>query len=392
MIQKNEISRNILMSIFVLLSGAMIAVGRFYDQRLEIFGINITVVLSFLFVITFISVFFLIKSINISLNKLLLYLFFSLLFISNLTLWIFFDFTDYGIEKFINFILIPLPIALVISEKFNISDRNNMINVLLGISFFLFVVTLLNISTLSSSRSGVLGGGPIVLSRWLCFGAVITMFHPKINRFKIFFVLLFLVSALFTGSRGPVLSFLVVMFLYAFFNFRKIFLKSIVALSLLLFIGLITGAFEHLSQYKTVSRIFMNIQEGGLKKSTGRSLLFESSVKEILDYPFGVGSGNFVEYTGNSQYFKNKNLYYPHNLFLEIASEFGVITLFLFLLYLFHSIYLSFKINLTSKLITGNMLFYTFAFLFLNSMISGDLSDARLLFVFIPLMLVKDEK
>ena len=85
-------------------------------------------------------------------------------------------------------------------------------------------------------------------------------------------------------------------------------------------------------------------------------------------------------------------MYYPHNLFLEIASEFGVITLFLFLLYLFHSVYLSFKINLTSKLITGNMLFYTFAFLLLNSMISGDLSDARLLFVFIPLMLVKDEK
>ena len=52
------------MSFFVLLSGAMIAVGRFYDERLEIFGINITVVLSFLFVITFISVFFLIKSVD----------------------------------------------------------------------------------------------------------------------------------------------------------------------------------------------------------------------------------------------------------------------------------------------------------------------------------------
>ena len=65
MIQKNEISRNILMSIFVLLSGAMIAVGRFYDERLEIFGVNITVFLSLLFVITVISVFVLIKSINL---------------------------------------------------------------------------------------------------------------------------------------------------------------------------------------------------------------------------------------------------------------------------------------------------------------------------------------
>jgi len=38
------------------------------------------------------------------------------------------------------------------------------------------------------------------------------------------------------------------------------------------------------------------------------------------------------------------------------------------------------------------MMFYTFAFLFFNSMVSGDLNDARLLFVFIPLMLVKENE
>jgi hypothetical protein len=36
------------------------------------------------------------------------------------------------------------------------------------------------------------------------------------------------------------------------------------------------------------------------------------------------------------------------------------------------------------------LLFYTFAFLLFNSMVSGDLNDARLLFVFIPIMLVKE--
>ena len=83
-------------------------------------------------------------------------------------------------------------------------------------------------------------------------------------------------------------------------------------------------------------------------------------------------------------------MYYPHNLFFEIASEFGIISLLFFLIYLFQSIYLSFKLNLQNKLQAGNMMFYTFVFLFLNSMVSGDLNDARLLFVFIPLMLVKE--
>jgi len=339
--------------------------------------------------ILFFSVLFLVKSIKIDLNKILLYTFYSILIISNLILWIFFGATDYGIQKFLNLLLIPLPISLVIIEKFTIRDRNFMIKILLWISVLLFSLTLLNLSTLSLTRAGVLGGGPIVLSRWLCFGAVVILFHPKIKRFKIIYMLLFLFAALFTGSRGPILSFFLAMLLFSFINFRKVFLRILALSSLIIFFLFITGAIDQLSQYKTVARVFMNVQEGGLMKSTGRSYFFESSVQEIITYPLGVGSGNFVEYTDNPDFFKNKNLDYPHNLFFEIATEFGVISLLLFLIYLFQSIYLSFKINVLNRFQSGNMMFYTFVFLFLNSMISGDLNDARLFLVFIPLMLVK---
>jgi len=366
------------------------AVGRFYDERLELFGINFSIILSSIFIALFLSVLFLIKTIKIDLNKILLYAFYCILIISNLVLWILYDATDYGIEKFLNFLLIPLLISLVIIEKFRIRDRNFMIKVLLWISVLLLVLTLLNLSTLSSTRTGVLGGGPIVLSRWLCFGAVVVIFHPKIKRFKVIYMFLFLFAALFTGSRGPILSFSLVMILYFFLNFRKVFFKVVALSSFIILILFVTGVFNQLSQYKTVSRVFMNVQEGGFKKSTGRSYLLESSTKDMMNRPLGVGSGNFVEYTDRSDLLKNRNLYYPHNLFFEIATEFGIITLLLFLVYLIQSIYLSFRINLLDKLKTGNMMFYTFVFLFLNSMISGDLNDARLLFVFIPLMLVKD--
>ena len=77
-------------------------------------------------------------------------------------------------------------------------------------------------------------------------------------------------------------------------------LLSVSLLGPLIFILFITGVFEQLSQYKTVSIVFMNVQEGGFKKSTGRSSLFESSAKEVIEHPLGVGSGNFIEYTDKS--------------------------------------------------------------------------------------------
>ena len=121
----------------------------------------------------------------------------------------------------------------MIIEKFNNKDRDLMINILLGISVLLLLFTLFSLSTLSSTRSGVLGGGPIVLSRWLCFGAIVVLFHPQIKRFNFIYMILFVLASLFTGSRGPIFSLFLVMILYFFFNFRKVFFRTIILLSLI---------------------------------------------------------------------------------------------------------------------------------------------------------------
>ena len=391
MLRKSKINRDILLSLFIISCGVMMAIGRFYDERLALLGINFSIIFSSIFMVLFFSVLFLFKSTKIDLNKILLYIFYCFLIISSLILWIIYGVTDYGLVKFFNLVLIPLPISLVIIEKFNNRDRDLMITILLGISVLLLLFTFFSLSTLSSTRSGVLGGGPIVLSRWLCFGAVVVLFHPRIKRFKVIYILLFLFAALFTGSRGPIFSIFLVMILYFFFNFRKVFFRTIILLSFLISILFFTGIFDQLLQYNNVSRVFMNIGEGGFNKPNNRSYIFESSIQEIISYPLGVGSGNFVEYTEDPSFFKNKDLFYPHNLFFEILCEFGIITFLVFMIYLLQSL-LSFKINLFNKRETRNMMFYSFAFLFFNSMVSGDLNDARLLFVFIPLMLVKENE
>jgi len=385
-------NRKLIISLFILFASAMLAIGRFYDSRLEVYGLNITIILSSFYSVFLIAILLTLKSIKLTPLKFIQYLLYFSLIVSNLFLWTIYDVQDYGITKFINLVLITIPIAVVISEKFKIEDRDFLIYVLLSVSTFLLLIAVFSFSSLSSSRSGVLGGGPIVLSRWLCFGSLILFFHPKVKRFKLVFALIFLIMALFTGSRGPFLSLFIIMVIYLFINFKKIFWKSVFVISLLVSIVLISGLHTKMSEFETVSRVFMNVSEGGMRKSTGRSVLYETAINEIIEHPFGVGSGNFDMYSDRKMYLKNKKLFYSHNLFLEIFTEFGIFSGVLFFIYILCSIINSYKLNIKNRNNDyGNLLFYTFAFLLLNSMISGDLNDARLLLVFIPLMSIKEK-
>jgi hypothetical protein len=384
-------SRKVLIFLFILFASAMLAIGRLYDSRLEIYGVNLTILLSSFYCIFLIALFLTKKSIKISALKVLQYLFYFSLIVSNLVLWMFYDVQEYGVIKFINLLLITIPISIIISEYFKIKDRNVFIYILLSISVFLLLIAIFNFSSLSFSRSGVLGGGPIVLSRWLCFGALICSFHPKINNFKFLYVAVFIVISLFTGSRGPFFSLLLVMFIYLLINFRRIFLKVLFVLSLLVSIIFISGLYNKLAEYKTVSRIFMNFNMDGMNKSTGRTILYKTSINEFISYPLGVGSGNFAVYSDKRMYLQNKQLFYPHNIYLEIFTEFGLFSGLLFFIYIFYSTIKSYKLNIKDRNNDyGNLLFYTFVFLVMNSLVSGDLNDARLLLVFIPLMCIEN--
>ena len=382
-------SNRLLIILFTLFAGAMLAIGRFYDHRLEVYGVNLTIILSSIYSVILICIFLLIKKSELTSSKILQYSFFSIAILSNLVLWIFYDFNEYGLIKFLNFILITIPISVIISERFSRKDAKTLIWVLFGISFMLLSISLINISSLAENRSGVLGGGPIILSRWLCLGAIISFFHPKLKKYRIILFPLFIIVALFTGSRGPIVSILITMTLYFFLNFRKLFWRFIVLLSLLISLVFITGFHNQLLEVKTVSRVFMNVQDGGGGKSTsGRTILFQTSIDEIIEYPLGVGFGNWEVYSKDRSTLSLKKLFYPHNLLLEILCEMGFVTSIIFILYVVF-ILLNTIIKLKNN-VGLNILFYIFAFLLLNSMISGDLSDARLLFVVLSLLSIKE--
>ena len=180
---------------------------------------------------------------------------------------------------------------------------------------------------------------------------------------------------------------------YKFFNFRRLFIKTLLILSLIIIAIFSSGIHHQLLEVRTVSRVFMNISDGGIAQSTeGRAVLFQSSFEQFFKYPIGVGFGNWQDYSHVRSYLVTKDLYYPHNIFLEIFCELGFLVGIIFIIYVIVVFFYGFTSFLRKKNYLFQLLFYIFAFLIFNSMISGDFSDARILFVFMSLISVKGLK
>ena len=111
----------------------------------------------------------------------------------------------------------------------------------------------------------------------------------------------------------------------------------------------------------------------------------------IKNYPFGVGPGNWQTIANQIRPTKLMPLEYPHNLFLEVACEYGIhsliilILLFIYIFYLSYNKMLSYNKNKSSLY---PFLFYLLFFLSINSLISGMLNDSRLLFIVMSFLLI----
>jgi hypothetical protein len=391
-------ANRILIIMFVLVAGSILAIGRLYDHRLEVFGVNLTIILSSIYCIIWLSIFLLINQLELTTSKFLQYIFFSISIITNLLLWVIFDVNQYGLIKFFNFMIITVPISIIITEKFTKKDVNTLIWLFFGISSLLLLLSLFNISALIQSRDGVMGGGPIVLSRWLCLGSVISFFHPRIKKYRIILFPLFLIIALFTGSRGPVLSLIIVLILYFLINFKRLFLKTFIFLMLLLSLIYYSGIYVELNRFNSVSRVFINFKEGkGLQSTNERLFRYTSSLEVIKNHPFGVGIGNWGMYSNRYSsikvrtVLKDNKLPYPHNIFLEIFCELGILTGVVFLAYIvFILVRSSLYIINSSKDDFLQVIFYIFVFLLVSVLLSGDLGDARLLFIIMSVLTINN--
>jgi len=118
--------------------------------------------------------------------------------------------------------------------------------------------------------------------------------------------------------------------------------------------------------------------------------LYNTAINSLKDFPrniVGLGIGGFsVFYNG---YDAPRGLY-PHNIFLEIGSELGILGLFAFIFVICKSIIVAFDNIKKSKLewnyYINISLLMSLIFMLINSSVSGDINDNRLLFTTLGLI------
>lgn len=391
-------NKSIFSWLFILCACALLAIGRVYEERLIIGNINLALLISVVYLILVGFLLFSIKKIVISKTKLLFYLFYLVIFLTPPTLWSVFGATQFGLENFLNFWIIVVPISVIIVERYNRRDVLNTFYILLGVCCFLALLSAigLSVSERIDGRTAALGGGPIVFARWMGFG-ILTLFLLPV-RFNLWYkaslIIFFLVLALASGSRGPIFALVITGFVYLFFNFNRMIIQVITLLTVLSMVFFLFSLDDRISEVGNSDRVFMNFSKrGGSTQSTNtRKHLLIGSFILLQQYPLGVGAGNWQLMANKVRPNHLMPLEYPHNLLLEIACEYGIHSSVLLLLLLIYVFYLSFnkmKKNRKDKTSLYPLLFYLLLFLFLNSMVSGMLNDSRLLFIVISFILIQ---
>ena len=125
------------------------------------------------------------------------------------------------------------------------------------------------------------------------------------------------------------------------------------------------------------SRIF-NISSG----SYSRVDRVKRSVKLIITTPFGAGFGNWAQESNKFSDHQHEDKEYAHNIFLELINESGIVVLLLFIILLITILDSSlFLLFFQENYYFVRLTFLLFLCLFINSLVSGDIVDNRLMFI-----------
>ncbi len=223
----------------------------------------------------------------------------------------------------------------------------------------------------------------LVLSAFL----VISLLY-LINKNSLFDVSLKLVAAFLLfqlGGRGPIIILVTILFLdYMILNFRMKRLLLFIS-GLLILISVMIYLDVDVSNNRSLNR-FQRLNSGNDKSLNERIRLINASFNIIEDNTWlGTGIGSYGQEAKGID-FKA----YPHNLFLEVASEIGFTGLLFTLLFLISVIWASLKYFFMRKhlFVKYKGAVYVAFFLFLENLKSNSFFENKLLFGTIGVLLL----
>lgn len=172
--------------------------------------------------------------------------------------------------------------------------------------------------------------GPITYGWLMGIGATIALFLYQQSHKKryLIYLALFIAMCIVTGSKGPIISFIFSGTVFLFYFFRS---KRVLMLAFSVALGVVGAShyltIETLGRFAALFRLLygqVEEQDGG---SIGaRTIAWAESISIFDSHTFwGVGLGNWENYA-------SIKIVYPHNFFLEIASEMGFLGLTAFTL------------------------------------------------------------
>lgn len=306
---------------------------------------------------------------------------------------------DLAQDKTIRLLLLTTP--AFVYPFFVLKSKESLTRFLIAIASVAIIMSLLSLPMIFQRGSaidfvGFNEGNYQGLARVTGVGLVIILFLGVLNshlkRYRLFFLVSIAVvsiTLLASGSRMPIIAVSVALIFIILstvkikkweLRYPKYFNKIFIILALLaipLMWAYNQGYFDAI-----IYRFEVLVSQGG---GAGRTDRFITALEVWKDnFILGSGFGSFSEF-----YDSNIVGDYPHNLFLEIASELGVVGLTMFTLLLAVAMFRFLKLGKIKKVRNNNL--YTtvaivFLVIFLNAMVSGDINSNRMLLTFIAIM------
>jgi len=293
----------------------------------------------------------------------------------------------YAIKKTAYFSLILLSLIIPIAvKKFDINRFIlifSLTTFLITIIYLKFLFTYVNgslITNLSTEDIVLARGMYLTLSYSNGIIFLYYFFNKLLHNYRFIFVFTSFILMVLAGGRGALLFVFLILVFYSmqklvlFFKTLKIKTNTIISIIIFFIVVFIVSINNTELVNRTIERL--SILVGGESASV-RIEYLNFALQQINDSAiFGYGIGSFgLEYT-------NIDLrLYPHNVFVEIWFEIGLLPLILFLV--FNLIVL--KTIITSKCYWCLALYI---YLFLNTLKSNSLTDLRILIGFFGIFLL----
>lgn len=142
------------------------------------------------------------------------------------------------------------------------------------------------------------------------------------------------------GSRGPLLCIAVFIILYLLEDFKRnkliiLFFTLLVCFTFFNYTNILNGLIDFFEKYDINSRTLYKIRDGSIENDNGRGNIQEVAWNQLKDHPI-LGTGIGVERIKINQLIMNKDMgsSYPHNIIVEIMTQYGYIIGTMIILYL----------------------------------------------------------